>query len=324
MLYRPLRNTDPPKIVAIWNECIDSRGSYPLHMTGQFDRWVLSKPYFRNDDLLVAVDDEHDNEIVGFVLSGFGPNEERSALEPGGVVCCVMVMPSHRRRGIGRELMRRAEENLGSRGAVVVVVGSQRPYNPYLFGLYGGANSPGILDSEPCAEAFLNKVGYEKAEAHLVFQRSLEAPLDIVDGRFVALRRRYEIQMIRPTVSTSWWEECLWGILEPTEFRVVDRMTTAVVGRLVTWDLEGYSARWQKPAVGLFDVTIRAHVRQMGLAKFLIANVMKLLKDQFYAVVELQVWGDDPAGIGICKALGFEQVDVGHRYRKIEAQNSTT
>jgi hypothetical protein len=31
------------------------------------------------------------------------------------------------------------------------------------------------------------------------------------------------------------------------------------------------------------------------------------------------VWGDDPAGIGICKALGFEQVDAGYRYRKADA-----
>ena len=42
-------------------------------------------------------------------------------------------------------------------------------------------------------------------------------------------------------------------------------------------------------------------------------------QQKFFAVAELQVWADDPAGIGICKALGFEQVDVGYRYRKIDA-----
>ena len=64
------------------------------------------------------------------------------------MVCAVVVRPSHRRRGVGRELLRRAEGYLTSRGADVVVFGSQRPYNPYLFGLYGGANSPGILASD--------------------------------------------------------------------------------------------------------------------------------------------------------------------------------
>jgi len=202
----------------------------------------------------------------------------------------------------------------------VVVVGSQRPYNPYLFGLYGGANSPGILDSEPDADAFLNALGYEKGESHIVFQRPLDKPLDVADGRFVSLRRRFDIQMIRPTVSQSWWEECEWGVLEPTEFRVVDKMTGAPAGRLVNWELEGFSWKWNKPATGIFDVEIRAHLRRQGLAKFLLASVLKLLQEQFYAVAELQVWADDPAGIGICKTLGFEQVDVGYRYRAKEGE----
>jgi len=319
MQYRPLRNDDPPKLVPIWNECLTARGSYPIHLTGVLDRWIFSKPYFQNDDVLLAIDDENGGEVVGFSLSGFGPNEERTALEPGGVICAVLVRPGYRRRGIGRELMHRAEAHLRMRGADVVVVGAQRPFNPYLFGLYGGANSPGILGSEPLAEPFLNAVGYTRAEEHPVYQRNLEKPLDIADGRFIGLRRRYDIQMIRPTTSGSWWEECVWGLLEPTEFRMIDKMTQSPVGRLVTWDLEGYSARWHKPSVGIFDVEIRAHLRRQGLAKFLLTSVLKLLQDQFYALVELQVWGGDPAGVGLCNSLGFERVDVGYRYRKIEA-----
>jgi ribosomal protein S18 acetylase RimI-like enzyme len=315
MQYRPFRNNDPPALVEVWNEALTGRGAYPLRTPAAFDRWILSKPYFTPDAMTVAVDPEQENKIVGFALNGFGPNDELTTQDTGGVVCGVLVRPSHRRKGIGRELLRRSEEWLRSRGADVVVVGSQRPYNPYLFGLYGGANSPGVLASEPDADAFLTANGYERGESHLVFQRPLDKPIDVADGRFVGLRRRFDIQMIRPTVSQSWWEECVWGVLEPTEFRVVDKMTGAPAGRLVTWELEGYSWKWNKPATGIFDVEIRAHLRRQGLAKFLLASVLKLLQEQFYAVAELQVWSDDPAGIGICQALGFEQVDVGYRYR---------
>lgn len=319
MHYRPFRNTDPPALTEVWNEVLTGRGAYPLRTPAPFDRWILSKPYFTPDALLIAEDPEADRRVAGFALSGFGPTEDRTAQDTGGVVCCVLVRPAYRRRGIGRELLRRSEEWLKSRGADVVVAGSQRPYNPYLFGLYGGANSPGILASEPDADAFLKAVGYERGEGHLVFQRPLDKPVDVADGRFVGLRRRFDIQMIRPTVSQNWWEECVWGVLEPTEFRVVDRMTGAPAGRLVNWDLEGFGWRWNKPATGIFDVEIRAHQRRQGLAKFLLASVLKLLQEQFYAVAELQVWADDPAGIGICHALGFEQVDAGYRYRRAEA-----
>jgi len=289
-------------------------------LAGMLDRWIMSKPYFDPAGLIVAVEDSDNNRIVGFALAGFGPNEERNALDrTGGVVCCVLVRPSHRKRGIGKELMRRAEEYLKVGGAEVIVVGSQRPFNPFLFGLYGGANSPGILASDPDAEGYLKKMGYDRGEAHLVFQRRLDTPVNIADARFIGLRRRFDIQLIRPTTSANWWEECLWGILEPTEFRITDKMTGLLAGRAVHWDLEGFSWKWNMPAAGIFDVEIRAHLRKQGLAKFLLASILRLLQDQFFAVAELQVWADDPAGIGICKALGFEQVDVGYRYRKAEA-----
>lgn len=320
MQYRPFRNSDPPALTQVWNEAMaNSRGAFPLRSPAPLDRWIMSKPYFDPNALIVAADPEQDNKPVGFALSGFGPRDDRAGLDSGGVVCAVVVRPSHRRRGIGRELLRRSEEYLFSHGADVVVVGSQRPYNPYLFGLYGGANSPGVLASEPTADAFLTATGYQRAESHLVFQRNLERPVEVADGRFVGLRRRYDIQMVRPTVSQSWWEECQWGVLEPTEFRVIDRMTGTPAGRLVNWDLEGFSSGWNKPATGIFDVEIRAHLRRQGLAKFLLASVLKLLQEQFYAVAELQVWGDDPAGAGICRSLGFEQIDSGYRYRKFDA-----
>jgi len=321
MIYRPFRNNDPPALVEVWNESLVGRSAYPLRLAGYLDRWIMSKPYFDPKGLIVAVDETDNNAIVGFALAGFGPNKERSALDKSiGVICCVLVKPSHRKRGIGKELLQRAEQYLKNEGATEISAGAQRPYNPFLFGLYGGANSPGILDSDTDAGTFLQKMGYERGEANIVFQRRLDTPVNIADARFIGLRRRFDIQLIRPTTSANWWEECVWGILEPTEFRIIDKMTGLPAGRAVNWDLEGFSWKWNMPAAGIFDVEIRAHLRKQGLAKFLLASILRLMQDQFYAVAELQVWADDPAGIGICQALGFEQVDVGYRYRKTNAE----
>jgi ribosomal protein S18 acetylase RimI-like enzyme len=327
MLYRSFRNSDPPELMKVWNESLVGRGAFILHNASSLEKWITSKTYFEPDDFLIAIDDET-KSIAGFTLSGFGPTEDRQAQEPSGVICAVLVRPAFRRRGIGRTLLQMTRERLIQRGAQIVVVGSQRPYNPYLFGLYGGANSPGVLESDTLADPFLQACGYQKYESHRVYQRKLEQPLAFADGRFVGLRRRFEIEEHFPTTSQSWWEECIWGTLEPTEYRIIDKMTRNPVGRLVNWDLDGFSERWAKPATGIFDVEIRAHVRRQGLAKFLLANVLKLLQDKFYTVAELQVWGDDPAGIGICESLGFDLVDTGYRYREATslpgAANTTT
>ena len=315
--YRRYRNTDPPQLVDVWNQACTGRGAYPLRTPGVLERWVFAKPYFDPSAVTVAVDDET-TEVVGFALSGFGPTADLSAVAPDrGVICAVLVRPSHRRRGIGRELVRRADESLRLRGAADVVVGSMWPANPYLFGVYGGSNSPGVLDTDADAAPFLKAIGYAPAATALVFQKKLDTPLTVADTRFGLLRRRYDVQALRAAAVGSWWQECVWGSLDPVELRLMDKLTDLPAARAVVWELEGFSWEWNKPAAGILDVQVRPDLRRQGLAKLLVAQVLRFLQDQFFAVAELQAPADDAVAVGLCKSLGFEQVDAGHVYRPV-------
>lgn len=313
--YRQYRNTDPPALVEVWNESLAGRGGFPVRNASLFERWLFSKPYFNHGDLNVAVDDES-GKVVGFALSGFGPNVERSALSNHGVICATLVRPPFRRRGIGRELVRRAEEHLRNRGAVDLAFGSLWPNNPYLFGLYGGSNSPGVLGTEPEADGFLKRLGFTPSEGCLIFQRKLDTPLTVVDTRFGVLRRRYDAQILRTAGVASWWEECLWGSLEPVELRLTDKLTNLPAARTVVWELEGFGWKWNIPAAGVIDVQVRPDLRRQGLGKMLVAQALRFLQDQFFAIAELQVPAENESAVGMCKSLGFEQVDTGHVYRR--------
>jgi ribosomal protein S18 acetylase RimI-like enzyme len=314
--YRRFRNTDPPLLVDVWNEALTGgRGAYPIRTPALLERWVFSKPYFDHGDLIVAEDGEA-NQAAGFALAGFGPNEERTGLSDRGVICGVLVRPSYRRQGIGRELARRAEEYLRQRGAKDVVFGSMWPDNPYLFGLYGGSNSPGVLASEPDAGPFLKALGWQPAEQVLVLQKKLDAPLTVADPRFGHLRRRYDAQVLRAAGVGSWWEECVWGTLEPVEMRMTDKLTDLPAARSVVWELEGFSWKWNYPSAGLIDVQVRDDLRKQGLGKLLVAHVLRFLQDQFFAIAELQVPAANEPAVGLCKSLGFDQIDTGHVYRR--------
>jgi ribosomal protein S18 acetylase RimI-like enzyme len=191
------------------------------------------------------------------------------------------------------------------------------PNNPYLFGLYGGTNSPGILASEPHAEPFLNAMGYTTAESRLVFQRKLETPLTLADPRFAVIRRRYDAQLIlREATASSWWIECVWGTLEPSEVRLIDKQTQEIVGRSIVWELEGFSWRWGYPSAGIYDVLVREDVRRQGLAKLMLVDILRFLQEQFFGIAELHVPAEEPAAQGMARALGFQQVDTGHVYRR--------
>ncbi|MGL6073094.1 MAG: GNAT family N-acetyltransferase [Fimbriiglobus sp.] len=295
---------------------MSGRGAYPLRSPQTLERWLFSKTFYTNDDLLFAQDSET-QKLVGFALMGLGPNEDFSALEPTqGVVCLVVVHPEFRRQGIGKELLSRAEAKLRERGATTITVGPQSPNSPYLFGLYGGSNCPGLLASDEAFTPFLAQHGYTPAASTLVFQKKLDAPLTIVDSRFGMLRRRYDPQSLRVANISHWWQECQWGVLEPLEVRLFDKLTSLPAARAVVWDLEGFAWRWNQPSAGILDVQVRQDLQRLGLGKLILSHVLRLLQDQFFAVAEMQVPSTDTAMIGLCKAVEMEQVDTGHSYRK--------
>ena len=279
---------------------------------------VFYEPYFDPDGLIVAVDEDDGNKIVGYILAGFGPNEELSALDYSqGVICSLGVRPGARRHGVARDLVHQAEEYLTKRGATTLRAGPRWPYCPFGFGLYGGTNCPGFLASDPGADPFFKSLGYAPAGTTLVFHKKLDSPLSVADGRFSLLRRRYETQVLRAAGVTSWWHDCVWGTLEPVEFRVVDKLSNNfLAGRAVVWELEGYGWRWGFPSAGVLDIQVRQDLRRQGLAKLLVAQILRFLQDQFFGICEIHAPDDCPELVGLCRSIGMEQVDVGTTYIK--------
>jgi ribosomal protein S18 acetylase RimI-like enzyme len=311
--YRTFRNTDPPGLVEVWNAAFTGRGAVRLPGCLWMEFFLFSKLYFDPEGLIIAL---ADRQVVGFAWTGFGPNASESALDPSrGVVCLLGVAPPYRRHGIGSELLRHAEMYLRSRGSQQLCAGPRYPLNPYTFGLYGGSNSPGFLESDPLARPFFLHHGYTVESSCLVFQRSLQSPLNVVDGRFAAHRLRYEI-CTYPFRRTTWWQECVLGPVELYEYRLQDKLTGQSAARALLWEMETYVPSWKQHAVGIIDIAVAPQIRRQGLAKFLLTGMLRFLQDQFFNVVEVQLQADNTAGINLLRGLGFEQVDVGHVYRK--------
>jgi ribosomal protein S18 acetylase RimI-like enzyme len=195
--------------------------------------------------------------------------------------------------------------------------GPRWPYCPFGFGLYGGTNCPGFLASDEGADPFFKSLGYEPAGTTLVFQKKLDAPLSIADGRFGLLRKRYETQVLRAAGVPSWWHDCVWGTLEPVEFRMVDKLANNfLAGRAIVWELEGYGWRWGFPSAGILDIAVRGDLRRQGLAKLLVSQVLRFLQDQFFGICELQAPAEYPELVGLCRACTMEHVDTGTTYAK--------
>jgi ribosomal protein S18 acetylase RimI-like enzyme len=312
--FRNFHNDDPPALVDIWNASFTGRGAVILRHSSPLERYAFSKPYFDPAGLIVAVED---GARVGFAHAGFGANPgETGESSVAGVICALGVLPSHRGQGIGAELLRRSEQYLASRGAQTIHAGAMAPLNPFYLGLYGGSEQPGFLESDPQAGSFFKARGYSPSDTSLVLQRRLDRPLNVADGRFPGLRRRFPVDMAAGVRTTSWWQECVLGPVEPVEFRLQETGAAQPAARARIWEMEGFSWRWGAPSVGVIDFSVEERLRRQGLAKLLLVNILQYLQDQYFAIVEAHVREGNVPALNLYRALGFEQVDVGRSYRK--------
>jgi ribosomal protein S18 acetylase RimI-like enzyme len=312
--YRAFRNTDPPVLAQLWNACFTERGAIALRGTTLLEYFLFSKPYFDPNGLILAF---AENAPIGVAICGFGPNADGSALDRNiGILCLLGVHPHYRLQGIGRELLQRSEAYLRQGGAKELLAGPLGIYSPYGFGIYGGSQCPGILDSETWAQDFYRRHGYEIHRTCVVMQRPLDTPIAIADPRFAAHRNHFEIHA-GPFRHASWWQECVLGPIELHDYSLREKSSQRALARANLWEMETYSTRWNEHAVGMIDLEVVPEARRQGLGRFLLAQLLRHLQDQFFGLVECQVLDDNIAALQLLQGLGFQKVDTGRQFRKV-------
>jgi ribosomal protein S18 acetylase RimI-like enzyme len=313
--YRTFRNTDPPALVEVWNAAFNGRGAVRLRTSTPLERHAFAKPHFDPAGLILA---QENGTCVGFCHAGFGGNREEKALDrTAGVTCVVGVLPTHRRRGIGSELLKRSEAYLRESGATQLFAGAMYPLDPFYLGMYGGSDVPGFLTSDDGAEAFFARHAYRPARTSLVLQRRLNQPMKIIDARFVAHRLHFDVRVAPRLSRMSWWQECVFGLVEPLEFLLEEKPAGKFAGRVLAWEMEGFSLRWSQPSVGLCRLEVREDLRRQGVGRFFLSQVLRYVQEQFFEVAEIHVPETNEPAVKLCRGLGFEQVDVGRQYQRL-------
>ncbi|MFQ5732155.1 MAG: GNAT family N-acetyltransferase [Planctomycetaceae bacterium] len=317
MNYRPFQNTDPPRLLALWHAGGLGRGAAEGVTADVFEIAIFSRMYFDRQGLILACDGD---QVVGFVHAGFGPNEDETALNrQTGVICAVLVHPSSRRRGIGRELVNRAETYLADAGATEVLAGAAPPNDPFYGGLYGGGQPAGFLDSDPDAVPFFTALGYETLSRRAILQRALTEGTDPVNVQLMAIRRKTQLAAVQGPLSRTWWWQARYGAADTLRFALVEKNTEQTLAAVTAVNLEFYLPKWGQQALGLFDLTISPECRNDGYGQALIVEVCRRLREERFTLVEVHVSEDDAGDAALYGAAGFTRIDGGSVLRKIQS-----
>ncbi|MCS7167673.1 MAG: GNAT family N-acetyltransferase [Gemmatales bacterium] len=309
---RPFRNPDPPQLVRLWNLALVGRGAAVLPHVNCLEQGVLSKPYFDPKGLLVA---ERDGQLLGWVHAGFGPGSTGQRLSTEqGVICVLLVHPQHRRQGLGTELLHRAEQYLLEHGAREIYFGAHNPLRPFYWGLYGGSEPSGILESDTDARPFLEKRGYQIVATHIVYQRILDGRACEVAGPAATWKAQCTLQVIPKPLPSDWFEVAASSPLEIVRFQFVHR--GQVLAHVDMWEMELFGWRWKQPTVGLLDLSVSQEHASSGVKAALLAQSLEYLEEQYYTLVEMHV-PESAQHLRRClRDLGFEMIDRALVYRR--------
>ena len=312
--YRTFRNADPARIVALWNGCPFGRGAATGVAVDAFETLNFAQPYFDRKGLILACEGA---DIVGFVHAGFGANADESALSyESGVICAVLVHPSFRRRGIGRELVTRADAYLRERGAKTIYAGPSEPRDPFFFGLYGGSCPSGFLESDPDAAPFFVALGYEPVERYAVYQCDLTTQRSPMSFRFITVKRKIDVTITPEPQNVSWWWATRYGRLDSVEFSLHPKENPSELAEMTVVGMDLYMTAWQQRAVGLTRMRTQETELRKGYAQALLIETCRRLKDELVTLAEAHALEANTPVLKLLESCGFTRVDTGVVYRR--------
>ncbi len=313
--YRTFRNSDPPRLFALWKSAGLGRAAAQPNSIMAFEVGVYALPYFDAAGLIVA---ESAGEIVGFVHAGFGWREDSNGIDRSrGVICGLIVHPGWRRQGIGRELVRRAEDYLQSRGTQRVQFGQSRRRDPFYFGLHGGARPSGIYDSDPHMVPFLANLGYVATGVVSILQRDLTTNRDPTNFRLIGIRRQTELLVAEHMLPATFAWFCQFGNIESMRFRLMLKKTGQTLAAVTVVGLDHFMRNWGERAIGLVEMEVAEPYRGQGYGTTLLIESLRRLRSEMnITLAELHVPTEHAIAAKAVQNAGFIAIDKAHVYER--------
>lgn len=313
--YRKFRNMDPPALVDIWRSRASIHGISDNVGCSTLEQMTLSKPCFDPEGLIVACDEG--DRPIGFAHACFGPNEERSDISTeSGTTAIVMVLPRYNVEAISKELLRRSEAYLASRGAGEIYGGSVRPLDPFYRGMYGGSELPGVLTSDIDSLELFRKSGYEEEQHTILMRRHLEDFVGPIDRTQMFIRRQMLVEVISEPMLTSWWEACTLGDFDLTLVQLRPRRGGEPVAKALFRNMQPIGIQAPTPGAGMIHLQVDANTRQKGIATFLLSEAFRHFIRQNTMIVSAQFFEHHEAAMNLCRKLGFQMISRGVLFKK--------
>ncbi|MBL8820024.1 MAG: GNAT family N-acetyltransferase [Planctomyces sp.] len=294
-------------MLQLWHSCNLGPSAAEGFSTDILELFTFSLPFFDRKGLILAFDDE---KPVGFVHAGFAPTADLSGLDyRQGTLAALMVLPAYRRKGIGSQLVRLAEQYLAEKGAAVVEAGGGREKNGFYVGMYGGLQPSGFSESSAAWDTFFSRLGYSPGSRTIVVRRDLFKSRDPVNARLIRNRRQVNLVITDRPSGQPWWWFVRFGHLDSLRFELEERASRKIVasGQIIGMDV--FIPKWGVRSVGIRDVFVPESERRHGYALALVLEICRRLRDEAVQLIEAHVDAESQGGLDLFTSANFEPVE---------------
>ncbi|WP_435006431.1 GNAT family N-acetyltransferase [Tundrisphaera lichenicola] len=314
---RAFRNGDPPALADLWNRALPDQIVVRPLTAHEFDTLILGRVGFDREGLIIA---EHvDGQIIGFAHAGFGPESptgspQRRDYELGSIAM-LAIDPEHEGSDLARDLILAGETYLRGRGARVLYAGGQFPLNPFYWGVYGGSEFSGVLESHRAFRLAATGADYEPASTTILLDLDLSRS-EIRDPRSAILRRQSRIEVVDDPIPSGWWEAEAIGNSQVSRFRLLSKDDDREIAHASAWDMAAFGRSDGRARTGIFDFEVTPNDRRKGYGRYLLVEILRYIKNQWGEVASVQTSATNEPALKLYRSMGFEQVETSILYRK--------
>lgn len=281
---------------------------------GEYDQFVLSRPYFEARALQVAVNTQT-NTIQGFVHCGFGPDEpEKFCMSLDREMGALAIICGPPDTDLSSLLIQAGVSYLKTAGAKVVYAGGRFPLNPFYWGLYGGSEFAGVLDSQSHLYHALATNGFQECGGSTLLEFDLASPAPR-HVKNAILRRECRVNLNEEKAFECQWTELALENFLPLSLELNDKLTNTPIASASLWPMSLYGRRTGQARIGLIDVNVTPGHRRKGFGRLLLSESVKHAADLSYDVMCVQTDATNTTAVSFYENSGFAKVGSTRLFR---------
>jgi ribosomal protein S18 acetylase RimI-like enzyme len=196
----------------------------------------------------------------------------------------------------------------------VIYGGGRYPLNPFYWGIYGGSEFSGFLESQPATLQAFQRNGFKESASSVLFEFDL-AKSEPRHLKNIMLKRESRVHILEDENPEENWSALAVEAFHPLVVQILDKAEKAVIARSCLWPMSVYGRREGVSRIGLIDVIVDDDHRRKGYGRLLITESIKCASGLSYDILCVQTDSTNLAAIKLYEQSGFERTETARLFR---------